>query len=159
MYYNLKTFNLIYIFAKWHLLYKWTLLVCLSSVRLYPINVKTAEPIGPNLVWDLSWPQGRNGWSKFQILAFNKIRLSLHLKIHEIIFIKSANFFCFCFTMYTKRKCWHWKRRWPGAKRPESPVDHTFAVILSLKKLCYQLKMFNLLKIIFKFSIFYLKGL
>ena len=134
---------------------------CLSVVCSFVSNKRqngwTDRPkfgLGP-----LMTPGKINGWSKFQILAFNKIRLSLHLKIHEIIFIKSANFFCFCFTMYTKRKCWHWKRRWPGAKRPESPVDHTFAVILSLKKLCYQLKMFNLLKIIFKFSIFYLKGL
>ena len=26
------------------------------SVRLYPINVKTAEPIGPNFVWGLKPP-------------------------------------------------------------------------------------------------------
>ena len=40
------------------------------------------------------------------------------------------------------------------AKRPESLVDYNFAVILSLKKLCYQSKMFNLLKMIFQFFIF-----
>ena len=31
-------------------------LACLS-VCFYPINVKTAEPIGPNFLWDLAWLQ------------------------------------------------------------------------------------------------------
>ena len=35
-------------------IYKFGLSVC-----LYPINVKTAEPIGPKFVWDLKGPQGR----------------------------------------------------------------------------------------------------
>ena len=38
------------------LIYIYTLIVCLFgclSVRLYPINVKTAEPIGPKFLWNL----------------------------------------------------------------------------------------------------------
>ena len=37
-------------------------LACLSvclSVCLYPINAKTAEPIGPKFLWDITGPQGR----------------------------------------------------------------------------------------------------
>ena len=36
------------------------LFVCLS-VRLYSIKVKRAEPskLGPNFVWNLTWPQGK----------------------------------------------------------------------------------------------------
>ena len=33
-------------------IYKFGLSVCLS-VCLYPINVKMAEPIGPNFLWDI----------------------------------------------------------------------------------------------------------
>ena len=33
-------------------------LACLS-VCLYPINVKTAEPIWPKFLWDITCPQGR----------------------------------------------------------------------------------------------------
>ena len=67
--------------------------VCLS-VRLYPIDVKTAEP-------------GKvSEYSKFQKLAFNKIQFPLKFENPRNAFNKSANFFvCFCFTMFTKRKC------------------------------------------------------
>ena len=36
-----------------YLIYKHTLLVCLSVYPLYQIKVKTGEPIGPIFVWDL----------------------------------------------------------------------------------------------------------
>ena len=39
-------------------IYKFSLFVCLS-VCLYPINVKTAEPIGPKFLWDITFPQVR----------------------------------------------------------------------------------------------------
>ena len=88
-------------------------LACLGGGLFYPINVKMAEPIRPNFAWDLTWPQGKfmNDQnfkylppSKFDFLKFLKI-----LKIHEIFLLKSANFFLFCFTMYTKRTCSHLK--------------------------------------------------
>ena len=66
----------------------YTFLVWLS-VRLYPINVRTAEPIGPifcgtscdprEVLWMIDW-------------------ICENLKIHE----KNRKVFvCFCFTMYT----------------------------------------------------------
>ena len=89
-------------------IYKFGLSVCLS-VCLYPINVKTAEPIGPNFfVGHLGTPGKVYDSSKFQIFVSIKIRSSLNF----LTFWKSANFFVkirelflFCFTMYTKRTC------------------------------------------------------
>ena len=70
-------------------------LACLSvclSVCLYPINVKTAEPIGPNFfVGYLGTPGKVYEWSKFQIFVSIKIRSSLNFWK----FWKSANYFCF----------------------------------------------------------------
>ena len=70
------------------------------GVCLYPIIVKTAEPISnPIFVQDFKC-------------------LPEILKIHKI-FIKSAKFFiCFCFTMYIKRKCLQLKSKM-AAKRPK----------------------------------------
>ena len=66
------------------------LFVCLS-VCLYPINVKTAEPIGPNFfVGHLGTPGKVYESSKFQIFVSIKIRSSLNFKNFEnprIIFI------------------------------------------------------------------------
>jgi len=57
-------------------------LACLSvclSVCLYPINVKTAEPIGPKFfVGHLGTPGKVYEKSKFQIFVFIKIRSSLN---------------------------------------------------------------------------------
>ena len=63
-------------------------LACLF-VCLYPINVKTAEPIEPNFfVGHLGTPGKVYEWSKFQIFVSIKIRSSLNFwkfsKIHEI---------------------------------------------------------------------------
>ena len=67
-------------------------LVCLGGclfVCLYPINVKTAEPIGPKPFLRSRVTPGRvYGWSNFQIFASIKIRCLKILKIHEIFFIK-----------------------------------------------------------------------
>ena len=72
-------------------------LACLS-VCLYPINVKTAEPIGPKT---FVGPHGAPGkvyeWSKFQIFVSIKIRSSLNfwkfwkstkfiVKIRDVLF-------------------------------------------------------------------------
>ena len=93
-------------------IYKFGLSVCLSVclfVCLYPINVKTAEPIGPKFFVGHLGTQGKvYESSKFQIFVSIKIRSSLNF----LKFWKSANFFVkirelflFCFTMYTKRAC------------------------------------------------------
>ena len=85
----------------------YTLLVCLFFlfVFLYPINVKTVQPIGPNLFLEPHvTPETVYGWSNFQKISSNKIRFLNIFKIPKSI--KSAKFlFCFCYAMYTKRKC------------------------------------------------------
>ena len=67
-------------------------LACLSvslSVCLYPINVKTAEPIGPKFfVGHLGTPGKVYKWSKFQIFVSIKIGSSLNF----LKFWKSTNF-------------------------------------------------------------------
>ena len=50
---------------------KYTLLVYLS-VRLYPINVKVAQPIGPKFVWDHKWPQNELQIFESEIFRFLK---------------------------------------------------------------------------------------
>ena len=69
-------------------------LACLSwclSVCLYPINVKTAEPIGPKFfVGHLGTPGKVYESSKFQIFVSIKIRSSL--KFFKIL--KIREFFC-----------------------------------------------------------------
>ena len=67
-------------------------------VRLYPINVNTAEPIGPKFCVEPHVAPGKVcEWSNFQKFASIKIRFLKILNIHEIIFFKSAKFFLFCF--------------------------------------------------------------
>ena len=77
-------------------IYKFGLSVVCLFVCLYPINVKTAEPIGPKFfVGHHVIPGKVYRWLNFQKFASIKIRFLKILKIHEI-------FLCFCFTMYTK---------------------------------------------------------
>ena len=54
---------------------------------------------------------------------FNKIQFSLNFRNPRHCFLKSANFFCFCFTMYTKRKSSQLKYKM-GMKRPENLVSY-----------------------------------
>ena len=65
-------------------------ILCLSvwmSVCLYPINVKTAEPIRPKFfVGPHMTPGLVYEWSKFQKFVSNKIRFSLNLKFRELLF-------------------------------------------------------------------------
>ena len=78
------------------------LFVCLF-VCLYPINVKTAEPIGPKFfVGHLGTPGKVYESSKLQIFVSIKIRFSLNFwKFWKFtdVFVKIR--FLFCFTMYT----------------------------------------------------------
>ena len=94
---------------------KWNLyinLACLSGlvfVCLYPINVKTAEPIAPKFVMGHHVTTGKvYEWSKFQIFVSIKIRYSLNFWTFwksTNFFVKIRELFLFCFTMYTKRTC------------------------------------------------------
>jgi len=86
--------------------------VCLSvwvSDCLYPINVKTAEPIGPKFcVGHLGTPGKVYEWTKFQIFVSIKIQSSLNFwKFWKSkkFFVKIRELFLFSFTMYTKRTC------------------------------------------------------
>ena len=73
-------------------LYILCLIVCLL-VCLYPINVKTAEPIGSKLVAGPHLTLGKvYGWSNFQKFAYNKIRFLKILKIHEIFTQREISF-------------------------------------------------------------------
>ena len=89
-------------------IYKFGLSVCLS-VCLCPINVKTAEPIGPKFFVGHHVTTGKAyEWSKFQIFVSIKIRSSLNFwKFWKStkFFVKIRELFLFCFTMYTKRTC------------------------------------------------------
>ena len=94
------------------LIYTLIWLVCLGgclSVCLYPIIVKTAEPIGAKFfVGHLGAPGKVYESSKFQIFVSIKIRSSLNfLKFWKSakFFVKTRELFLFCFTMYTKRTC------------------------------------------------------
>ena len=87
-------------------------LACLSvclSVCWYPINVKTAESIGPKFFVGPHVTTGKvHKWSKFQIFVSIKIRSSLNFwKFWKStkFFVKTRELFLFCFTMYTKRTC------------------------------------------------------
>ena len=93
-------------------IYKFGLSVCLFvclSVCLYPINVKTAEPIGPKFFVGHHVTTGKvYESSKFQIFVSIKIRSSLNFwKFWKStkFFVKIRELFLFCFTMYTKRTC------------------------------------------------------
>ena len=85
------------------------LFVCLFVCLLYPINVKTAEPIGSKFfVGHLGTPGKVYEKSKFQIFVSIKIRSSLNfLKFWKSakFFVKIRELFLFCFMMYTKRTC------------------------------------------------------
>ena len=112
---------------------------------LYPINVKTAEPIGPKFWLDIAWPQGRF----MDDIVFKYLPLT---KFDFWKFWKSTNFYkipkilCFfCFTVYTKRKLFTIEKKM-GAKYLKSLVytnwsSRTLSFIvkgLRLKRDCYR---------------------
>ena len=104
-----------------HIMTYWTHLyiLCLSVwvsvclfVWLYPINVKTAEPIAtPEKVYE---------WSNFQKFASSKSWLSLNFENPRNFFWNPRIFFYY-FTLYSKSKCLQLKQKM-GAKRPVSLV-------------------------------------
>ena len=106
--------------------------VYLSFVCMCPINVKTAEQIGPKFcVWLYMTPGKVYGWSKLQ-------QNSIFIKFYKstTLFYKIRQLFCFCFTMDTKRKSSQLKYKM-GVKRPESLVSYflyfsTYLLILYL---------------------------
>ena len=74
-------------------------------VCLYPINAKTAEPIGPKFCVGPHMTLGNvYGWKKFQKLPFNKILFRNMLKSKNF-FPKIRELFMLFLTMYTRRKC------------------------------------------------------
>ena len=80
-------------------LYIYTLPACQS-----PINVKTAEPIGPKFCVGAHMTRGKDyEWLKFQKLASNKIRFSLNLKKQEL-FYQIRELFLFLFLNVHKEK-------------------------------------------------------
>jgi len=83
-------------------IYLYTLLICLY---VYPINVKTGEPIGPIFFVGLRVTPGKGcGWLNFQKYVSNKIRVLKILK--SMIFYKIyERIFGFGFRIYTKRTC------------------------------------------------------
>ena len=91
-------------------IYIWIWLVCLGvCFFLYPINVKTAEPIGPKFFVGHHVTTGKvYEWSKFQIFVSINIRSSLNFwKLWKStkFFVKIRELFLSCFTMSTKRTC------------------------------------------------------
>ena len=101
-------------------IYKFGLGGCLFvylSVCLYPINVKTAEPIGPIFfVGHLGTPGKVYEWLNFQKFAPTKL-VSWKFWKSTNFFVKIRELFLFCFTMYTKRTCSQLILKM-GAKRP-----------------------------------------
>ena len=61
---------------------------CLSVCLIYPINVKTAQPIAPKLcVEPYVAPWKVYEWSKFQKFASNKFNFHIILKILDFCFV------------------------------------------------------------------------
>jgi len=103
--------------------YIYIYMLYLSSVCLYPIKVKTAEPSGQNYLWDLAWPLER----------FMDERISKNLLLTKFEFWKFWKspiffykiWFFFGFTMYTKRTCSNIKIE-DAREAPEKPVNFLY---------------------------------
>ena len=97
--------SMIYLQSKYKFSLSGCLFVCLY-VCLVPINLMTAEPIRPKFCVEPHVVPGKAyEWSKFQIFASHQNLIFItFLKILKStkFFIRSANLFLFCFTMYTK---------------------------------------------------------
>ena len=82
----------------------YTLLVFLFVCCLYTINVKTPEPIGPNLcVGPHMSPEKVNEWSKFQKFATKKIQFLFNFENPRFLKIKSAKFFLLLHNVYKEK--------------------------------------------------------
>ena len=88
-------------------------------VCLYPINVKTVEPIGLKFfVGPRETPGKVYERSNFLKFAVTKLDFWKFWKSTKLFFYKICEIFV-CFTMYTKRTCSQLKYKM-GAKRPKS---------------------------------------
>ena len=101
--------------------------VCLF-VRLYPINVKTAEPIGAKFRTGPHITPGKiTGRSKLQKLLSKIFDFCKILKMREKVLLNPRTFLLLLsFILYKEKMLTHratiksWKKRWWGAKRPKS---------------------------------------
>ena len=74
------------------------------SVYWYPINLKTAEPIGPKFFEEPYVTTGKvYGCSNLQKLASNKIRFSLNFKKPRNFFLRNRQFFVFLLQCYKEK--------------------------------------------------------
>ena len=94
-------------------------ILCLSVwvfVCFYPINVKTAEPIGPNGVRDLIWPREGSWMIEFLKICLIKFDFGKFFKSAKF-FLKNPRTFLFLFynVQYRKESVQNWKKM--GAKR------------------------------------------
>ena len=82
------------LFMKCPLYIFFALSVCLFVFFLYPIDVKTTEPIWPNFFVGPRVTQGKvHGWSNFHKFASNKVCFLKTLKIQETFFYKIRKIF------------------------------------------------------------------
>ena len=103
--------------------------VLVSVCLLYPINVKTAEQIGPTFfVGPRVTPGKVYGWSNLQKFVSNKIRFFSNFLLYKI-----QEFF---FTMYEKRTCWN--RRWARRKGCDDVKKCVWKVIVDIKTTNWQ---------------------
>ena len=74
---------------------------------LRPINVITAEPIGPKFSFGAHMTPGESLW----LIKISKIRFSLNSENSRFFYIICVRF-CYCLTKYTRRKFHNWNKRW-----------------------------------------------
>ena len=110
-------------------IYKFGLSVC-----LYPINVKTAEPIGPKS--DIQGLPGRfMNHQNFKYLSpskFDRHQIFKNFEKSAKFFVKIRELFFFCFSMYTKRTCSELIQKM-GTKRPLRLVIQNCCVTTQFK--------------------------
>ena len=95
---NLETFDMEPTIFKPRLKFK-------PPLKFFKFGHWTAKPIGLKFcVGPYKTPRKVIGWSKFQKLASNEIRFTLNCESPRNIFIQSASFVCFCFTMFIKQR-------------------------------------------------------
>ena len=100
----------LFLCSQWTSIYKFGLSVCLGVWVFVCLFVSNKRQNGwtdrKQSCCGASRDPREGVWKiEFSKIASNsKFHFWKFLKIHEFFFIKSANFFCFCFTIHTKRK-------------------------------------------------------
>ena len=82
------------------------MLICLSTGVLYPINVKTATPIGPKFCVGLHMSTGKvyQVDQNFKNVPPNKIQFSYNVENpRNFFFYKIRNFFVFVLNVYKEK--------------------------------------------------------